>query len=103
MSAGLWRMMGEEAVGVVTVLGPWRTVRREAQLKKKKKLHFTFHLPSQSGISGESRELMWGKTETPIHVFPQMTELLTRKRGSISIHSPVRHFVWNCHEGCKWW
>lgn len=40
VSAGLWRMMGEEAVGVVTVLGPWRTVRREAKLKQKAPLYF---------------------------------------------------------------
>lgn len=79
--------------------GPLEKYERRSVVKKK--LHFTFHLPSQSGIFGVSRELMWG--ETPIHVFPQLTKLLTRRLESISIHGPIVTLFCNYHESQKWW
>lgn len=79
----------------------WALEKCERRSMVKKKLDFAFHLPSQSGISGESRELMWGKIDTPIHVFPQLAELLTRLE-SIAILSPIVTLFCNYHKSQKW-
>lgn len=84
--------MGEGAVLFCRVLGP-REVGEERYGKKN--LHFAFQLPSLSGIDGrgpapfKSRELVWGKIDTPIRIFPQLTELLSRVIESISILSHI--------------
>lgn len=79
MSAGLWSTTSERAVCMCRVLG-LREVGEEK--RDKKKLHFAFLLSSCSGITVvggpapiKSRKLMWGNIDTPIHIFPQLTQL----------------------------
>lgn len=66
---------------------------RRSMVKRSSTLLSSYHhgvvLLGRGPAPIKSRSVMWGKIDTPIHVFPQLTELLSKRLESILILSHI--------------